>query len=59
MHLHSKKKKNNKTKNSHPSVTANKAIHNLKKGVQNQQEHHTILTKYETVHPTVVSYNNS
>ena len=28
-------------------------------GVQNQQEHHIILTKYEAVHPTVVSENNS
>ena len=24
-------------------------------GVQNQQEHHIILTKYEAVHPTAVS----
>ena len=28
-------------------------------GLQNQQEHHIILTKYEAVHPTVVSENNS
>ena len=28
-------------------------------GVQNQQEHHTFLTKYEAVHPTAVSENNS
>ena len=28
-------------------------------GVQNQQEHHVILTKYEAVHPTAVSENNS
>ena len=28
-------------------------------GVQNQQEHHIILTKYEAVHPTAVSENNS
>ena len=28
-------------------------------GVQTQQEHHTILTKYEAVHPTAVSENNS
>ena len=27
--------------------------------VQNQQEHHIILTKYEAVHPTAVSENNS
>ena len=27
-------------------------------GVQNQQEHHIILTKYEAVHPTAVSENN-
>ena len=26
-------------------------------GLQNQQEHHIILTKYEAVHPTVVSEN--
>ena len=29
------------------------------RGVQNQQEHHIILTKYEAVHPTAVSENNS
>ena len=28
-------------------------------GVHNQQEHHIILTKYEAVHPTAVSENNS
>ena len=28
-------------------------------GVQNQQEHHIILTKYEAVHPTAVSEINS
>ena len=28
-------------------------------GVQNQQEHHINLTKYEAVHPTAVSENNS
>ena len=28
-------------------------------GIQNQQEHHIILTKYEAVHPTVVSENDS
>ena len=28
-------------------------------GLQNQQEHHIILTKYEAVHPTAVSENNS
>ena len=28
-------------------------------GVQNQQEHHIILTKYEAVHPTAVSENYS
>ena len=28
-------------------------------GVQNQQEHHIILTKYEAVHPTAVSKNYS
>ena len=25
-----------------------------KKGIQNQREHHIILTKYETLHPTYV-----
>ena len=29
------------------------------RGGQNQQEHHIILTKYEAVHPTAVSENNS
>ena len=28
-------------------------------GVQNQREHHIILTKYEAVHPTAVSENKS
>ena len=28
-------------------------------GLQNQKEHHVILTKYEAVHPTAVSENNS
>ena len=28
-------------------------------GLQNKREHHIILTKYEAVHPTVVSENNS
>ena len=28
-------------------------------GLQNQQEHHIILTKCEAVHPTAVSENNS
>ena len=41
-------------------MTANKAKHSLKRGgLQNQQEHHTIFTKYEAVHPTTVSENNS
>ena len=30
-----------------------------RRGVQNQQEHHIILTKYEAVHPKAVSENNS
>ena len=37
-------------------------ISNIKpqnRGVQNQQEYHIILTKYEAVHPTAVSENNS
>ena len=29
------------------------------RGLQNQQEHHIILTKYGAVHPTAVSENNS
>ena len=29
------------------------------RGLQNQQEHHKFLTKYEAVHPTAVSENNS
>ena len=33
--------------------------HNRGWGLQNQQEHHIILTKYEAVHPTAVSKNNS
>ena len=45
--------------NSHPSATANKAIHSLKRGLQNQREHHIILTKSKAVHPTAVSENNS
>ena len=47
--------------NSHPAATANKAIHSLKKegGFTKQGEHHIILTKYEAVHPTAVSENNS
>ena len=53
---------NNKTNNpissnSYPSAAANKAIHCLKwgGGLQNQREHHIIVTKYEAVHPTAVS----
>ena len=49
--------------NRHPSATANKAIHWLKWGGgvnKNLWEHHIItLTKYEVVHPTLVSENNS
>ena len=30
-----------------------------KRGIQNQRKHHIILTKYEAVHPTAVSENNS
>ena len=44
--------------NIHPSATANKAIHSLKReggGAQHQREHHIILTKNEAVHPTTVS----
>ena len=44
--------------NSHPSATEKYAIFSLKiggGGVQNQQEHHIILTKYEAVHPTGAS----
>ena len=47
--------------NSHLSATANKVIRSLKRGggLQNQWEHHIILTKYEAVQPTNVSKNNS
>ena len=46
--------------NSHPSTTANIAINNLiRGGIQNQREHHIIYTKYEAVHPTYVTENNS
>ena len=49
--------------NIHTSATANKAIHSPQNwgwGVsQSQQEHHKILTKYEAIHPTTVSENNS
>ena len=44
-----------------PLATANKAIHCIKRGgggwglVKNQREHHIILTKYDAVHPAVVS----
>ena len=43
--------------NNHPLATANKARHCLKwgAGVQNQKGKHIILTKFEAVHPTVVS----
>ena len=47
--------------NSFPSATENKAIHSLNTGgdYENQREHHKILTKYEMMHPTAVSENNS
>ena len=46
--------------NSHPSATLNKTIHSLKiRGVQNQREHHIILTEYEAVHSTAVTENSS
>ena len=50
--------------NSHPSATANKAMHSLKISggggcYKTYGEHHIILTKYEAVHPTAVSENNS
>ena len=48
-----------------PLATANKAIHCIKWGggggwglVKNQREHHIILTKYDAVHPAVVSGKN-
>ena len=43
--------------NSHPSPTANQAIRCFKweAGLQNQQEHHIILLKYEAVHPKTIS----
>ena len=58
---------NIKNKTNHPissksphSATTNKTTHSLKKGgwLQNQQEHHVILTEYEAVHPTAISGNN-
>ena len=46
--------------NSQPSATANKAMHGLKwRDVQNQWEHHIILTKYEAVRLMAVSERNS
>ena len=46
--------------NSRPSAS-NKATHILKRGgkLQNQREHHIILTEYAEVHPTVVSEHDS
>ena len=47
--------------NSHPSATANKAIHRLKKGegVTKPTGTSYILTKYEAMHPMAISENNS
>ena len=47
--------------NSHHSATANKAIHSIKieGGLQNQREHHIILTKYEAVHPNLFKIKNT
>ena len=44
--------------NSHPSATSNK-VQPQNKMLQNQREHHIILTYYEAVHPTAVPDNNS
>ena len=42
--------------NSHPSTTGNNTINRFKIWgvVQNQREHHIILTKYEAVHPWII-----
>ena len=41
-------------------MTANEAIHSLKIWrLQHQRKHNKSLTKYEAVHPTAVSENNS
>ena len=48
--------------NSHPTATANQAIHSLKiggGGLKNQREYHIILTKYEAVHPTASSIESA
>ena len=39
--------------------TLSKTLHQMRGLEQNQREHHIILTKYEAVHPTAVSENNS
>ena len=43
------------------SLFGDRKISNIQpqNSLQNQQEHHIILTKYEAVHPTAVSENNS
>ena len=62
MFIHPQNLNTNKTNhpissNSHPSATAKQAIFSLKIGGrgQNQQEHHTTLTKYEAVHEQKVT----
>ena len=42
-----------------PAKKSNIQPQNRGGGLQNQQEHHIILTKYEAVHPTAISENNS
>ena len=58
--LHKNKTNHPISNNSHPSATAAKQYTASKEGViQNQRDHHIIKTKYEAVHPTYVSENNS
>ena len=48
------------TCNSYPTETQIKQYTaSSERGLQNQREHHIILTKYEVVHPTAVSENYS
>ena len=58
---YNKKNKTNHlvSSNSHPSATANKAMHSLKRGGGGGYKTNGILTKWEAVHPTAASENNS
>ena len=60
MHNFNKNKTNHPiSSNGHHSATAIHSLKNWGGGLQNQREHHIMLTKYEAVHPTAVSENNS